>query len=147
MLPEILGDVQCVISGQIIEIVIENPTVKGRKGNLLLDICLREITVWLKRTMWVTFISPSAGKCFAYDRQLKRKRDLFFLFVVLAENENILFAYCQKISCLPPPPQKKPQIGFGRKRRKLQSVLLKKRCLELPKCIIIYLYNDSLAGA
>lgn len=31
MLSEILGSVQCVISGQIIEITIENSTIKGRK--------------------------------------------------------------------------------------------------------------------
>lgn len=31
MLPEILGSVQCVISGQIIEIAMENPHHKGQK--------------------------------------------------------------------------------------------------------------------
>lgn len=79
MLPEILDFAQHVVSGQIIEIAIENPTIKGRKGNLLLDICLQEITVWMKRTMWVCFIPPSAGKCFVCDRQYK-KREICFSF-------------------------------------------------------------------
>lgn len=51
MLPEILGSMRCVISGQIIEKAIENPHHKGQNGNLLLDICLQEITVWMKCTI------------------------------------------------------------------------------------------------
>lgn len=95
MLPEILGCAVCHLWTDYWNSYRESHH-KGQKGNLLLDICLQEIKVWMKRTMWITFISPSSGKCFAYDRQL------FFLFVFflkeeiwfssLAKNENILFA-------------------------------------------------------
>lgn len=44
MLSGILGSAPCFISGQIIEMAIENPHHKGQKRNLLLDSCLQEIT-------------------------------------------------------------------------------------------------------
>lgn len=76
-----------LISGQIIEIAIENPHHKGRKGNLLLDICLQEIIVWMKCTMWVNFISQSSGKCFAIDRGFLHFYFFFF------ERTNLVFFF------------------------------------------------------
>lgn len=46
MLPEILGSVQCVISGQIIEIAIENPHHKGQKPSCWISAYRRLQSEW-----------------------------------------------------------------------------------------------------
>lgn len=46
MLPEILGSVQCVISGQIIEIAMENPHHKGQKTSCWISAYRRLQSDW-----------------------------------------------------------------------------------------------------
>lgn len=92
MLPEILGSVQCVISGQIIEIAIENPTIKDRK----------ETSCWISayRRLQSGWNAPCGSVSFprAPGNVLHMTGNFFLLkeeiwFSSLAENENILFTY------------------------------------------------------
>lgn len=99
MLPEILGSVQCVISGQIIEIAIENPTIKDRKETSCWISAYRRLqSGWNAPCGSVSFprapgnVLHMTGNFFSFKR-----RNLVFLFS--RKWKKIIYILCQKICC------------------------------------------------